>query len=301
MTSDSITPIISDCASDNGSGGSSGSTAGGNTKTPAKRVSPAKKWCFVLNNWTDEEVGSISSKISLMCSKALVAKEIGENGTPHLQGFIEFKTKQRPMSVFDNKRIHWDKARGNLDQQWAYITKQTTPFISMGFPKPVKLINPDYSWEQDIIKIIMTEPDDRHIYWYWSKGGCIGKTSFCKYLTMKHNAIALSGKASDMRNGVVEYHKANEKYPELILIPIPRSFKSEYLNYEGIENIKDMYFYSGKYEGGMVCGNCPHVFVFANEPPDKEKMSLDRWIITQIDDDDDSKAESNSEDLENFF
>ena len=126
------------------------------------------------------------------------------------------------------------------------------------------------------------EPNDRTIYWYWGEGN-LGKTSFCKYLTIHHEAIALGGKGADMRNGVVEYVKTNMITPELVLINIPRSFDTEYLSYEGIENIKDMYFYSGKYEGGMVCGNSPHLFVFANAPPDTRKLSNDRWEITHID------------------
>jgi len=111
----------------------------------------------------------------------------------------------------------------------------------------------------------------------------MGKTSFCKYLTVKHDAIALSGKAADMRNGVIDYVKTNKTTPELVLVPIPRSFNTDYLNYEGIENVKDMYFYSGKYEGGQVCGNPPHLIVFANEPPDQSKMSEDRWVVRNID------------------
>jgi len=254
----------------------------GNTKPDAKQISPAKRWCFTLNNYTEQDISSISSKIYDTCDKSLVSKEVGEEGTPHLQGFISFKVKARPMSVFDNKRIHWEAAKGNNASQLTYIGKQNQPFLSLGFPKPVKLINPDYDWEQQILDIVKQEPDDRTIYWYWSKGGNKGKTSFCKYLTVKHGAIALSGKAADMRNGVIDYQKTNGFLPELVLIPIPKSFNTDYLNYEGIENIKDMYFYSGKYEGGQVCGNPPHLFVFANEPPDTSKMSLDRWKVIEI-------------------
>ena len=118
----------------------------------------------------------------------------------------------------------------------------------------------------------------QHLRWV----GNLGKTSFCKYLTIKHGAIALGGKGADMRNGVVEYQKTNGHTPELVLINVPRSFDLEYISYEGIENVKDMYFYSGKYEGGMICGNNPHVFVFANEPPSIHKLSKDRWVIREI-------------------
>lgn len=260
------------------------SMALGNTiPKPPRQISAAKRWCFTLNNYNNDEVSSITSIIHDKCEKALVACEVGESGTPHLQGYVKFKVKARPMGIFNNIRIHFEAAKGNDAHQWIYITKEKEPFINIGFPKPVKLINPDRDWEQDILKIIETEPDDRTIYWYWSEKGKMGKTSFCKYLTIKHDAIALSGKASDMRNGVMDYLKNKGMTPELILIPIPRSFNTDYLNYEGIENIKDMYFYSGKYEGGQVCGNCPHVFVFANCKPDETKMSEDRWEIVQID------------------
>jgi len=43
-----------------------------------------------------------------------------------------------------------------------------------------------------------------------------------------------------------------------------------------------MYFYSGKYEGGMICGNCPHVLIFANEPRDTSKLAHDRWVIEEL-------------------
>jgi len=265
------------------SNSSNSSTALGNTNPKPKQISAAKRWCFTLNNYTDEDISSIVPIINEKCEKALIAKEVGESGTPHLQGFLKLKIKERPMTIFNNKRIHWEAAKGNDASQLTYIGKQNVPFLNIGFPKPIKLINPDYTWEKDILKLVETEPDDRTIYWYWSESGNMGKTSFCKYLTVKHGAIALSGKAADMRNGVIDYLKTNGCTPELVLIPIPRSFNTDYLNYEGIENIKDMYFYSGKYEGGQVCGNCPHVFVFANERPDESKMSGDRWVIVKID------------------
>ena len=43
-----------------------------------------------------------------------------------------------------------------------------------------------------------------------------------------------------------------------------------------------MFFFSGKYEGGMVCGPNPHVLIFANDEPDTHKMSADRWIIKEL-------------------
>jgi hypothetical protein len=43
-----------------------------------------------------------------------------------------------------------------------------------------------------------------------------------------------------------------------------------------------MFFFNGKYEGGMVHGKCPHVIVFANEEPDYNKMTDNRFIVRNI-------------------
>jgi len=249
------------------------------------QVPQRKNHFFTWNNYTEEQIGGLLEYFNKHALKFAFQEEIApETGTPHLQGMVMF-SKETRSTVFDPKsKGHWeplkksdgayqlkDESRKPNGRQW-----------SKGLPKPVKLITPDRQWELDILEIIKNDPDDRTIHWYWSKAGKMGKTCFSKYLAMKHGAIALSGKSADMKNGVIDYHKSNGDYPELIIIPIPRSFNTDYLNYEGIEIIKDMFFYSGKYEGGQVCGNPPHLFVFANIPPDFSKLSIDRWIVTEI-------------------
>jgi len=250
-----------------------------------KQVSPAFRWCFTLNNWTKSEHSSIVKICEENCRKFIIGEEIGEYGTPHLQGFIRFKQKKRPMGLFENKRIHWEStSKYSTDKQnFEYCTKEDKNYLSKGFPKPLKLINPSYWWQQDILKLIKEEPDNRTIHWYWSKEGKMGKTQFCKYLSAVHNAACLHGKGSDVRNGIVEYSENNEgTLPEIVVFPIVRSYNTDYLCYESLENIKDMYFYSGKYHGGMVNGNSPHLIVFSNEPPAYEKLSVDRWKVVEI-------------------
>ncbi len=264
---------------------SSNSSSVGNTiTTPIKQIAPSKRWCFVLNNYTEDEINSLVPKFREYCKKYIVAKEVGEQGTPHLQGFFEFHTKRRPIGVFNNIRLHFDKARACDLDQVIYCSKEGSVIEKYGLPnipRPLKVINPDRPFQQEILKIVKGSPCDRKIFWYFGEGN-IGKTQFCKYLSHQHDAICLSGKGADVRNGVVEYKKIHGDTPELVLFPIPRSYNTEYLSYEALENIKDMYFYSGKYEGGMINGNAPHLIVFANEPPDITKMSRDRWEIFHI-------------------
>lgn len=252
----------------------------GNSITKSKQISPSKRWCFTLNNYTDEEISSIVPLFNKECSVGFFSKEVGASGTPHLQGYVEFKEKCRPAGKATS-RIWWTKAKGSKADNISYCKKQENLFWSKGIPLPVRVILPDYEWEKEILEIIELPPDDRSIYWYYGVGG-IGKTAFCKYLTVKHGAICLGGKGADMRNGVVEYVKYNGDTPRVVLINLPRTFNIDYVSYEGIENVKDMYFYSGKYEGGMICGNPPHVIVFANDLPDEDKLSEDRWKIRNI-------------------
>ena len=270
---------------------SNSSKEGGNTSPPPKKqCSPSIRWVFTLNNWQDEEYNDIiNDKVPKYCKYCIVGKEVGElKGTPHLQGYIELITKGRPIGIFNNHRIQFRKARGKREHNDIYNSKEDNNYYVWDkfAPPKVKTISKEimYPWQLDLLDIIRKEPDDRKIYWVWSEKGGTGKTSFQKYLAVHNGALILGGKACDVRNGIIEYMKNNNKHtPNLICMNIPRSFKSEYLSYEGIENIKDMCFYSGKYEGGMVVGNPPHLIIFANIRYEEGKLSEDRIIEIGID------------------
>lgn len=52
----------------------------------------SKNWCFTLNNWAQVELQHVSDLATADASVLyLVAgREVGDNGTPHLQGLICF-------------------------------------------------------------------------------------------------------------------------------------------------------------------------------------------------------------------
>ncbi|AXH78189.1 MAG: putative viral replication protein [Cressdnaviricota sp.] len=262
---------------------SNSSGGGGNTITPPssskKQISPCIRWCFTLNNYTNEDISSIVPIIEHDCKYAIVAREVGEQGTPHLQGYVEFKTKCRPLSKFNNVRIHWEKCKGNRAQNTDYCSKDNDIIFTLGMPKPVKVIDTLRPWQHEIEKIMLTEPDDRTIHWYWDRDGNIGKTAFMKYCVVKHNAIpCVGGKFADIMNLVFncDLDKSNTT-----IFNIPRGHR-ECLSYSSLEAIKDGMIVNTKYETGFKVFNPPHVIVFANFPPDEKQLSKDRWHIVNL-------------------
>ena len=275
-----------------GANGANEITDLGNTKTKScvkkKRITQTKRWCFTLNNYTEDDVKIMRGASGATFKKFIFSREIGESGTPHLQGFFESLKKCRPMELFKNKKIHWEKTKGSDMDNVIYIEKDHDVVLKFGLPeqpRPLKLIEPDRPYQVDILNMIKSEPDDRSIYWYWESKGNVGKSCFTKYLCARHNALMVSGKSADCKFGVVKWKEKRGDTPDLIIYNIPRSFNSEYVSYEVLESLKDMCFFSGKYESEMVVGNAPHLLVFANEPPNVCKMSMDRWKVFEITED----------------
>lgn len=82
----------------------------------------ARRWCFTLNNYTEEECDTISK---VKCEYLIYGFETGENETPHLQGYIVFKN---PKSFNALKKIipraHLEKAVGTNRENYMYCSKQ---------------------------------------------------------------------------------------------------------------------------------------------------------------------------------
>lgn len=259
----------------------------GNTNpTPCKQISCAKRWCFTYNNYPNDWKENIVPILE-KCGKYCIGEEIGETGTPHLQGYIEFNVKCRPKSVLHINNIHWEKCKGSRIQNLNYCKKNGIYYQNFYLEYKCKIDN-FFEWQKTLLSIINKEPNDRDIHWIWEPTGCAGKTTFQKYLHSHYDdVIVLSGKGHDMKNGVVKFIQNNDKHPKLVLINIPRS-SHKFVSYSGIEEIKDMFFFSGKYESDNVNGPNPHVLVFSNSEPERDfetgeyLISNDRLKITRI-------------------
>lgn len=68
---------------------------------------------------------------------------------------------------------------------------------------------------------------------------------------------------------------------ELVVIDIPRCNENK-VSYQAIEDLKNGMLFSTKYESAMCVFDAPHVLVFANFPPERAKLSADRWDVRHV-------------------
>lgn len=95
-------------------------------------MSRHRNWCFTLNNPTEEECVQLRDLL-VRGRYAIVGNEVGENGTPHLQGYTVFLHARGLSSVKAiSERAHWEPAKGNSLQNYEYCSKEGNIFLEHG-------------------------------------------------------------------------------------------------------------------------------------------------------------------------
>lgn len=217
-----------------------------------------------------------------ICLEYICQLEKGEGGFEHYQCYLHTDKKYFKELSRELFNSHVEMCKSKHAVQY-YCEKQeskigTTHKWKRGKYDNIKTLKFEqmYDWELEIINIIEKEADDRKIYWYWDEMGGCGKTSFCKYLVIKHDAIYVKGKKGDMLYVAAQFPDSN-----IVLIDLSRTVE-ERVPYEAIEDLKNGLYMSGKYESSFIVRNPPHMFIFANFPPDEKALSKDRWQIREI-------------------
>lgn len=74
--------------------------------------SRAVNWCFTLNNYTNDDEMFLSNFCQDYCSYLIYGKEVGKEGTPHLQGYFVCKQRMRLLQLKKLlKRWHLEVAK----------------------------------------------------------------------------------------------------------------------------------------------------------------------------------------------
>lgn len=276
----------------------SASVEEGNTKTsstPSKTPDcKARGWIIVINNYTDNEVASLNTFINDHKTRMYAYQsEIGDSGTPHIQGAIWFADVMRQstlkksfprahLEVIHNKQAALEYAR--KDKTWdGKIRKNAGLRPKILSPLQGKELFP---FQKDVLNIFEEKcEDDRKIHWFWEREGCKGKTSIAKHLCIEYpDILYVSGAAKDIKCAVVLWMKEHESsLPRGFIFNYPRESEG-YVSYAALEEIKDGFFFSPKYESGQCIFNPVPVVCFANFSPKLKGVSADRWIIHDLND-----------------
>lgn len=85
-----------------------------------------RRYCLTLNNPTDEELEHIKDLESSNLKRGIFCLEVGESGTPHIQGFIHMKnamTFSAVKKMLGTQRVHIEAAKGTDYEAWTYCMK----------------------------------------------------------------------------------------------------------------------------------------------------------------------------------
>ena len=82
----------------------------------------SRSWCYTVNNFTEEDRDGLRA---LTCAYNVFGYERGDEGTPHLQGYIHFKDCKTLSAVKKvMPRAHLEPRKGTVDQAVEYCKKE---------------------------------------------------------------------------------------------------------------------------------------------------------------------------------
>lgn len=293
----------------------------------------SKNWCFTLNNYTNADTSRIDGLVTSdpdRIAYVIYGKEIGQSGTPHLQGFIALKAKSRLVRVKNiiGGNPHLEVAR-NVPASIQYCKKDGDwkEFGSIqknrqgqrndldGFKKAVKsgmlslseirehhsevyakyqrfcieyiqdnhpqITVPEFPlrpWQRHLKEKLEQPADRRKVIFVVDEVGNSGKSWFAHYYTRllgEKGQVLLPGRKADMAYAL-------KPGISVLFLDAPRSKQGEFIQYDFLEDLKNGYVFSTKYESRIKSYEPMHVVVNMNEPPDRTKLSEDRFVIINI-------------------
>lgn len=245
------------------------------------KVNTLRNVCFTCNNYTDEEYNSIIEHITDGTVKyAVVGKEVGESGTPHLQGYIEYHSSRSWKLI--KKRLfnsHIEKRKGTAMEAASYCKKEDDEYYEFG-----TISNQGKRNDLDEIKKLIDAGEsmalvaDKHFgsYIRYNKG-------FDKYINLKtkhrteppyvqwSSGLAGTGKTFEaVETSMGDYYiKDNsiwwDGYTNQNTIIID-DFDLHKWEFRTLLALLDRYKYQGQIKGGYVTINSPRIIITCEFP-----------------------------------
>ncbi len=140
-------------------------------------------------------------------------------------------------------------------------------------PKLPKLTIELRTWQEKALKLLDAQNDRQVLFIVDTEGGC-GKSTLAKYLCQERDAyMTRGGKHAD-----IAYAYQYEKYA---CFDMARATTIDYWPWTAIEQLKDGFIFSPKYESVGKKTHPVKVIVFCNTRPDMEKLSNDRYVLME--------------------
>nr|UOF80021.1 rep protein [Cressdnaviricota sp.] len=145
--------------------------------------------------------------------------------------------------------------------------------LSADVLRNLPVFQPRLGWQWALAQRLGGAPSAREVHWRWEPVGNVGKSFFALNFKPVESFIITGGRHAD-----IHYAYAHQPY---VFFDWARCSQDTF-PYGLVEQFKNGYFLSTKYESTPKRFVVPHVVVFANFAPDLSQMSADRWQIEQI-------------------
>lgn len=247
----------------------------------------ARAWCFTVNNYSvDDEKDLQAKSLALQRTYFVCGRETGSNGTPHLQGYVEFKN-QVSLSTLKKKlhaNAHFEKRMGTSKQASDYCKKDGN-FVEFGELSQQGARNDLVAICQSIVEkkrplseIAAEAPNHwvryhkgftnlastiHHkprtempkVFWIWGDSGS-GKTRFAVGQHKDHYIKDLT-----------QWWDGYDQNEAIIIDDF--DIKEYKPGMKDLLRLLDRYQYQGQYKGGYVHINSPYIYVTAIEHIDQ--------------------------------
>jgi len=206
------------------------------------------------------------------CSKDGCFEEFGKRASPGKRMDLEAFKDIVKRGVTDKKQLIED-----CTEVYAKYPRFVNDYLFFQVPEPDIPMHPLKPWQQELYQRLIHEPEDRKVIFAVDYKGNTGKSWFAKYYCKLHeNGFYMrSGKHADMAYAMPPTFR-------VLFIDCTRK-KAEFLSYSFIEEVKDGYVSSFKYESFIKRYPNVHVVVLMNENPAMDALSSDRYDMMNLD------------------
>lgn len=249
-------------------------------------------WHTTPDKW-EELKDKIIKHLTIHCSRWCFQLESGElNGSYHLQGRCSLKEKRtlkttiKFFSEVGGGKPHLSKTSKNCDNNFKYVCKEETrvagpwshddimPYMPIQFRHVVEY----KKWQRSVVDM---PADLRRIHCLIDGLGNIGKSTFVGHMCClkKAQCIPFCNDFRDIMRLVMDKPKSS-----LYFIDLPRAIKKDRLFqlFAGIEKVKDGNVFDDRYGFREEWIDSPEIWVFTNTEPDLTYLSLDRWNLWRV-------------------